>query len=186
MSTGTGVRALFRPFQAWRARPTQEVLDALHAHAGLMISSAVRVLGCLSDAEDVAQDVAEKLLRSPPGEVRHWPAYLKTLAVNKAIDRLRGKRQAVETELISDSPDPEQHAMERQRARALREAIAGLSERDAALFSLAHFADLSHNEIGHQLGMTANAVGVALHRVRQRLAERLRTRLDINESGDRS
>jgi DNA-directed RNA polymerase specialized sigma24 family protein len=69
-----------------------ELIQALDAHAGLVIASAARVLGNLADAEDVAQDIAEKLLKACPTRIRNWPAFLRTLAVNRAVDRLRGRK----------------------------------------------------------------------------------------------
>ncbi|MDJ0919111.1 MAG: hypothetical protein QNJ05_15235 [Woeseiaceae bacterium] len=52
-----------------RAARRAELIEALNAHAGIMIATAIRVLGSLHDAEDVAQDIAERLLRSPPSSI---------------------------------------------------------------------------------------------------------------------
>ena len=168
----------------WRSQSTarrKELVEALNAHAGLMIATAVRVLGSLHDAEDVAQDIAEKLLRSPPSSIQSWPAYLKTLSVNRAIDRLRKRRRTTGTDDIAGSSTPESELEASERARALRDAVAALKHRDATLFSLYYLADLSQSEIGRQLDMTESAVGVALHRIRQRLGDRLRTQFKLGE-----
>ena len=170
-------------FSLWRshkhtARP--ELITALGAHAGLMIASAVRVLGSLHDAEDIAQDIAERLLRSPPIDIRNWPAYLRTMAVNGALDRLRKRRSTEGVEDIVDDSTPESLFEATERGAALRGAIATLSNKDALLFSLYYLEELSQAEIGEQLDMTENAVAVALHRVRQRLCNDLRDRLQIN------
>ncbi|MEM1176255.1 MAG: sigma-70 family RNA polymerase sigma factor [Pseudomonadota bacterium] len=157
------------------------MIDALNAHAGLMIATAIRVLGSLHDAEDVAQDIAEKLLRSPPVAIQNWPAYLKTLSVNRAIDRLRKRRPIEGTDDISGGSTPEAEAEADERARALRDAVASLKQRDATLFSLYYLADLGQAEIGRQLDMTESAVGVALHRIRQRLSDQLRAQLQLGE-----
>ncbi|MEM7708496.1 MAG: sigma-70 family RNA polymerase sigma factor [Pseudomonadota bacterium] len=157
----------------------QELIEALSAHAGLMISAAARVLGDVAEAEDVAQDIAEKLLRKRPAEVRSWPALLKKMAVNRAIDQLRRRRDPSQLPVDLTLPEePDEQLVQRQRAEALRTAVAGLSERDATLFSLQCFADLDQAEIGRELGMNANAVGVALHRLRKRLSEDLSQLLD--------
>ena len=174
--SGRGLRALGKARRASR----NELVEALRTHAGLILGSAIRVLGTLPDAEDVAQDIAERLLRSPPATVRNWPAYLKTLAVNGAIDRLRRRRPSTDADNIAAATTPESELEASERALALREALAALSQREAALFSLYYLADLSQAEIGRQLDMTGNAVGVALHRVRRRLSDVLRTRLDID------
>lgn len=162
-----------------RARPdNEEALEALQAHARLVIQSAARVLGNISEAEDVAQDLAERLLRSPPREVRHWPALLKTMAVNASIDRLRRRREEhVEHEPVTDQGPPEAFAQADQ-ARVLRKALAQLSARDAALYSFYYLADLKQADIARQLSMTPSAVGVALHRVRQRLTGLVRAQLN--------
>jgi DNA-directed RNA polymerase specialized sigma24 family protein len=83
------------------------LVDALDAHAGLILRSAAQVLGSLDDAQDVAQDIAEKLLRAPPTAVRSWPAFLKTMSINAALDRLRRRkhRQDFEPPQSIDSPD---------------------------------------------------------------------------------
>ena len=166
----------------FRADDRADLVRALHAHAGLIISSAARVSGNLADAEDIAQDIAEKLLRSPPAGVRSWPAYLKTMAVNKAVDQLRRRKDwAVEVEppgVVADSESVLYHA---QRADILRRAIAKLPERDGQIFALHYLGDLPHSDIAAQMNMTANAVGVALHRIRARLAAGVRASLDLEE-----
>ncbi|MFK7956865.1 MAG: RNA polymerase sigma factor [Lysobacterales bacterium] len=152
----------------------RELVDALRAHAGLIISSATKVLGDVAEAQDVAQDIAETLLRRRPAEVQSWPALLKKMAVNRAIDRLRRRRDPATFPVETQPPEePDGRLLQRQRADALRAAVSSLNERDAKLFSLQCFADLDHTEIGLELGMSANAVGVALHRLRQRLSEEL-------------
>ncbi|MGW8367655.1 MAG: RNA polymerase sigma factor [Gammaproteobacteria bacterium] len=161
-----------------------ELLQALDAHAGLIIASAARVLGNLADAEDVAQDIAEKLLKQRPPRVENWPAYLRTLAVNRAIDRLRRRKDWPNLEQPEGSLDPEATLYREQRADILRRAIAGLSERDGRIFSLYYFGDLTHADIASQMNMTPNAVGVALHRVRARLTAEVSASLD-SAKGDR-
>jgi RNA polymerase sigma-70 factor (ECF subfamily) len=153
----------------------EETITALRVHAGLMITAAVRILGGMDDAQDAGQDIAERLPRLPPDNVRHWPAYLKTLTVNRALDILRRKRLSPPEEAPALNGEPDQVLQATQRADQLRAAIAELSERDAALFSMRFLADLSHREIGEQLEMSENAVGVALHRIRKRLATQVTT-----------
>lgn len=157
-----------------RKRPDNELVQALSAHAGLIIQTASRVTGSLAEAQDVAQDLAEKLLRRPPADVRSWPALLKTMAVNAAIDRTRRRRDAGMAPEPITHEGPDTALEQEEKAAALRQALNALSERDAQLFSFYYFADLSHADIARQLDMKTNAVTVALHRVRQRLGEILK------------
>jgi len=161
-----------------------ELIRALDAHAGLIVASAARVLGNLADAEDVAQDVAEKLLKSRPPRIQNWPAYLRTVAVNKAVDRLRRRKDWTRLEPQEGGVDPETAVYDEQRADILRRAIARLPQRDGRIFSLYYFGDLSHGDIALQMNMTANAVGVALHRVRARLASEISASLGPAEGED--
>lgn len=169
-----------------RSGARESAVDALHAHVGLVISAAGRVTGNIADAEDIAQDIAEKLLRSPPDAVRSWPALLKTMAVNAAVDKVRRRRDWSELPEPDAVPTPEAELLDAQRALALRAALAALPDRDGVLFSLHYFADLSQVEIAEQLDMSANAVGVAIHRLRKRLVADVRQRLDITPEGGRS
>jgi len=163
-----------------------ELVQALDTHAGLIIQSAARVLGSVDEGRDVAQDLAEKLLRTPPADVRSWPAMLRTLAVNAAIDRLRRRRETAELPETADHDSPEVFVGRAEKAAALRDALSRLSDRDATLFSLHYLADLPQADIGRQLDMSVNAVGVALHRVRQRLAALLDPSLKPETAGDAS
>ena len=66
-------------------------------------------------------------------------------------------------------PARTQEAEASELAERLRAALPYLSEDQAAVFCLSCLENLSYQEIGERLGMTANAVGVLLHRGRQRL-----------------
>lgn len=175
-----------RPFRRIGISGTQEdiraeLVDALDAHAGLIIRSAARVLGDIHGAEDIAQDIAEKLLRSPPADIRSWPAFLKTMAVNGALDRLRHRKNWADFSPPHTNDEPETALYNEQRAEVLRRAIARLPQRDGQLFALYYFGDLTHADIGRRMNMTANAVGVSLHRLRGRLTADVRTLLGLVE-----
>ncbi len=188
MAKPTEASRMYKRFAIWRNSSSQqktELLSAIQAHTGPILSCAGRVLGNVADAEDVAQDIVESLLRSPPLEVRHWPAFLKTMACNRAIDKLRKRKKfsQADTDLCADDSRPEETVEQAERARALRAAIANLNLHNANLFSLCYFADLSHANIASQLDMQENAVTVALHRVRKQLADDIRRQLGQTDSG---
>ena len=179
---------MYKHFAIWRDSSSQhkaELLNALQAHTGLILSCAGRVLGNMADAEDVAQDMVESLLKSPPTEIKHWPAFLKTMACNRAIDKLRKRKKQLEPDGDFPSADslPDETVEQAQRAAALRTAIGNLSSHHANLFSLCYFADLSHASIAAQLQMQENAVSVALHRIRKQLADDIRQQLGQTDSG---
>jgi RNA polymerase sigma factor (sigma-70 family) len=55
----------------------------------------------------------------------------------------------------------------------LREALSKLPDRQAEVFYLHALCGWSHRELGERMRMTENAVGVTIHRARQRLRELL-------------
>jgi RNA polymerase sigma-70 factor (ECF subfamily) len=164
-----------------RKRPDAELVEALSTHAGLVLKTAARVTGSFAEAQDIAQDLAEKLLRRPPRDVRSWPALLKTMAVNASIDRTRRRRETGEAPEPVTHEGPDMVLEQEERADALRRALDQLSRRDAQLFSMVYFADLSHADIGRQLDLKPNAVAVALHRIRQRLTRTVENEFNINQ-----
>jgi RNA polymerase sigma-70 factor (ECF subfamily) len=71
------------------------------------------------------------------------------------------------------SSRPDAAAVATEAAAALRHALARLPRREAEVFSLRYFADLSNPEIAEALALTTGAVAVALHKARARLQEAL-------------
>ena len=142
-------------------------------HGPLVFGTAWRILGHTADAEDVTQDVFlqayETALRQP---VRCWPALLRRLAACRALDRLRLRKSPIpldDVALTADEPEPEETVIAAELAERLREALAGLPRQEAAVFALRYFEDLSYQQIGDALNITAGAVGTALFKARARL-----------------
>ena len=152
----------------------------VRTHTPLAFDVAWRLLGHAADTEDVVQEVlldAFRLRSRQP--VGQWGALVRNLATRRAIDRLRKRRTAtlvsLETfEVIApESEQPEFVAAERELAERLRWAIAELSDREASVFSLHYFGEMANGEIARTLRISADAVGVALHKARKRLKELL-------------
>ena len=151
-------------------------------HGGLVWATAFRLVGNGEDAADCFQETfleAVKISRREP--VVDWSALLRHLATVRAIDLLRvrcrhrGRMDATAGSdgAISREPSPAQEAEAGELAVRLRAALPHLSQDQAAVFCLSCLENLSYQEIGERLGMTANAVGVILHRARHRLRELL-------------
>lgn len=132
---------------------------------------AFRILGSEHDAEDVTQDVfCEALDVAQSREFCDWPGLLRRMAALRAIDHLRRRRSTVVIDV--DPPvdvDPSNEAIARELARRLREAIAQLSDQQAAVFSLAYFEGLSRHDIAESLGIAPASVSTALYKARQKL-----------------
>jgi RNA polymerase sigma-70 factor (ECF subfamily) len=139
----------------------------------MVFQTAFRVLGNAADAEDVAQEVfLEVVSRVSVGKVQNWGAYLRRLAVFRALDRRRQRGGEVPLEadrLLAATLSPHDEAVRRELAESLRSLIAGLPEREAAVFALKYFERLSNPEIAEVLGISTGAVAAAIHKVRAKL-----------------
>lgn len=132
-----------------------------------------RILGHAADVEDNVQETfleAYRIERSH--EVRHWQGLLRRLATLGALGRLRRRRADVslgETSPVDPGASPEEHAMRREVQERLRAAIAGLPQREGAVFSLRYFEGLSLTEIAETLRIKYPAAATALSRARSKL-----------------
>jgi RNA polymerase sigma-70 factor, ECF subfamily len=147
-------------------------------YGGLVWATAYRLVGNSEDAADCFQETFLEAVKTSRREVvRDWSALLRHLATVRAIDLLRVRcRHHDRTGAITGSsmaisrePSPVQEAEAGELAERLRAALVHLSQDQAAVFCLSCLENLSYQEIGERLGVTANAVGVLLHRARQRL-----------------
>jgi RNA polymerase sigma-70 factor (ECF subfamily) len=142
-------------------------------HGPLVFGTAWRILGHVADTEDVVQEVflqAYKLRAVQP--IRHWAAWLRRLAACRALDRLRQRKAVVSLDglgLTCSADGPEATAIGRELAERLREAVSQLPEREATVFCLRYFDDLSYQRIAETLDITPGAVATALHKARVKL-----------------
>ncbi|HET6431629.1 sigma-70 family RNA polymerase sigma factor [Dyella sp.] len=144
-----------------------------------VFQAAYRVLGQASQAEDLQQDVFLRVLERPTEAVESWPAYLTTLTVRMAIDRLRkaGRWRRLVPTWRATAPaafdSTEQSAIEHERARQLRDALGRLKPREAECFTLRHVQGMEIAAIAAATGMSSNHVSVCLHRASRALEARL-------------
>ncbi len=161
-------------------------------YGGLVWATACRLVGNGADASDCFQETfleAVRISRKEP--VRDWSALLRHLATARSLDLLRVRcRQRDRTDATTDpdatvsrESDPGQEAEAGELAERLRAALAKLPAQQAEIFCLNCVDQLSYREIGERLKLTTNAVGVLLHRARQRLRELL-ARVDATTNED--
>ena len=147
----------------------------------MVFATVYRILGNRDDANDAYQEVFLKLLKArkltiPTEQDGQWGAYLRVTASRCAIDFLHRRPRWVlaEGDLLENLPapsggNPHDLADRNQQAELMRRALASVPERDALIFSLRHFEDLTYEEIARQEKLTISAVGVILHRTVHRL-----------------
>jgi RNA polymerase sigma-70 factor (ECF subfamily) len=102
------------------------------------------------------------------------------MAARRALDLLRKRRPALP--IAPDMPAPrascpDAAAVAAERVSLVRQALTRLPPREAEVFSLRYFGDLSNPDIAELLGTSVGAVALALHKARARL----QAILDANE-----
>jgi RNA polymerase sigma-70 factor (ECF subfamily) len=145
----------------------------VRTHGPTVFGLAWRILGHAADAEDVTQDVflqAHQLQRTQP--VRCWPAFLRRLTACRALDRLRRRRPTVPLDglaLYSTEDEPDAALLGQELAQRLRSSVAELPPREASVFCLRYFEELTYQQIAEALQIQVGAVAAALHKARARL-----------------
>ena len=158
--------------------------NAYRDHAARVRASAMRVLKDQGRAEDVAQEVFERLWRNPerydPGRGGLGP-YLQLVARSRALDAWRAEGAATRaadrlgTLAIHDhAPDgdqPDAVAQRRDMARRLLAAVRRLptSQREAVL--LAYWGGMSSSEIAERMGVPLGTAKSRLRLAHEKLRE---------------
>jgi RNA polymerase sigma-70 factor (ECF subfamily) len=148
------------------------------------------------DPSDVVQEAQLEAFRRLPDYLRRRPMGLRLWLRKTACERLEmarrfhlgaarraaGREAALPEEsslqlarrLLAPGPTPSQQAAGRERARRVREAVAGLPEADREVLVLRNLEELSNAEVAELLGIDPAAAsrryGRALLRLREVLA----------------
>ena len=150
-----------------------------------------RLLGDRADVEECFQETfLAGLVLSRRESVQSWSAVLCSLATARGLDRLRQRYRARRHASQPDGPaDPRYHclaevastdagpvaqAIATELSERLRQSLTQRPEKQAEMFTLHALSGWSHRQLGERMNMTENAVGVTLHRARERLRELLR------------
>jgi len=159
--------------------------NAYRDHAARVRASAMRVLKDSGRAEDVAQEVFERLWRDPE---RYDPRrgdlgpYLQLVARSRALDAWRAEGAAaraadrlgaltIRDHAAEEELRPDAAAERRDMARRLLEAVRRLpaSQREAIL--LAHWGGMSSSEIAERMGVPLGTAKSRLRLAHEKLRE---------------
>lgn len=131
------------------------------------------VLRNVHDAEDVAQDVFLKLLRSGTWRsIRDEKAFIARAAWRAAVDRLRvNVPVALEDEMPAAQPGPEAATVAADWQRAIHALIDSLPEELRQPLALS--AEMNSREIAAVMSLPEGTVRTRLMRARQRIREKM-------------
>ena len=129
---------------------------------------AYRVVADQGEAEDVAQDVFIAFYRSHPADASYAAPWLHRAAAHTALNVVRSRtrraareeRDAAGREAIGD---PEDAALQRERAAEVRSALARMPRGAAELLAL-RYSGLSYAEVAAATGTKIDQVGTRLRR----------------------
>jgi RNA polymerase sigma-70 factor, ECF subfamily len=147
-------------------------------HVGIVQRTVHRLVGNHADAWDCIQETFLEAVKIDRREtVRNWPALLQHLATARSLDLLRRRcRQRSrcnsdleQVEAASREPNPSVSAESSELADRLRAAVGQLPRRQAQVFCLTCFEQMTSEEIAERLGVSPTAVRMLLSRARRRL-----------------
>ena len=135
-------------------------------HQRQVYRTCYRLVGNHEDAADVTQDAFLRAFRALPRFRRDasFSTWLHRIAVNAALNHFHARGARFESlEAVGDVRDPRGIAADaiverRQRARALRSALARLPKRQRMTLVLRVYGELSHEEIARALGRSVGTV----------------------------
>ncbi len=163
--------------------------DPFLAHRRLLFATAYRMLGTVTDAEDVLQDAWLKWNDTDRAAVDHPKAYLVRTVTNLALNRLTSARATRESyvgpwlpEPVLTSPDiAEDTALADTVSTAMLVVLETLTPIERAVFLLREVFGYSHAEIATALERPEPTVRQIAHRAKNHVRSR-RPRFDTDKA----
>src|SRR5215203_3604732 len=181
---GGGPLSDFVPQSDWA-----EATRVFNEHRELLIGVAYRVLGRVSDAEDVVQDAWLRWVNARPSEVANPQAFLVRVTTRLAIDQLRRVKTRHESyvgpwlpePLLTDHDVTENAELAESVSMAMLIVLETLSALERAVFVLREAFGMPYAEIAEILDRSEPAVRQLARRARDHVRER-RPRFDTDQA----
>ena len=134
----------------------------------LMFRLACSILGHSDEAEDMMQDIAERILRRQTRDIGNIDAFITRSVRNACIDRIRRRRDT--TPNIPDVPDEKNPDRWNER-QLIHKAMARLPEKQRTVLHLKDIEGYSTKEVAEILETDEANVRTILSRSRKALRE---------------
>ncbi len=161
----------------------------MHNYQDMVFSTAVRLLGNPSEAEDISQEVFLRAYQHF-ADLQASPTaggWLKTVARNLSLNHLtryrarwrlfsdlRPEDQTEDLAAAIPAPDTHQQTLDAaDQRRVLEEALRKLPTQQRVPLVLYHFENLSYEQIADQLKVSLGKVKTDIHRGREALRRKL-------------
>lgn len=156
-------------------------------YQGSITRFAFRFVGSQARAEELAQDIFVKLYKSardwrPTAQVK---TFLFRVAANHCLNEVRrGEYRVSRRGSDDDESEPREDALPggdtpddalagKELERAVREALAQMSDRERAAFSMCRFEGMAYREIAEALSASEAAVKSLIHRATLTVARKV-------------
>ncbi len=148
---------------------------------------ALRITGSVHEAEDVVQEVLEKIWKTPAEQteaVQNWEAWCMTLTRNSSLDKARSQnlRRTAPLDGLAERANgttSQAHTVEnRDLADQVKQMMQALPEKQRLVMHLRDLEELSYEEIAEVLSISLDQVKVNLHRARKAIREQLTATLN--------
>jgi RNA polymerase sigma-70 factor, ECF subfamily len=158
-------------------------------HAGRVYNLACRLTGCLSEGEDLMQDVFVQVFRKLDGfkgesAVGTW---IYRLATNQCLDYLRGreaKARKLNDPIENEATLPVHVARPMKADRLdLERAIGRLAPGYRAAFVLHDVEGFEHQEVAEMLGIAEGTSKSQVHKARAKIREYLSAAAPVEAAG---
>lgn len=168
---------------------TEARSDIFASTRPLLFSIAYRMLGSVTDAEDLVQDAFVRWLEAPEAEVRAPRAYLATIVTRLAINQLQSARSRRETYVGPWLPEPlvTEHAPDPSEPIELAESLSmaflmmleRLSPTERAVLLLHDVFDFDYSEVARIIDKSEVNCRQLLTRAKKHIGEP-RARFDVD------
>jgi RNA polymerase sigma-70 factor, ECF subfamily len=157
------------------------VTAEFEAHRAYLFSIAYRLLGTVSDAEDMVQETYLRWRQAPDEHIRSTRAYLAAIVVHLCMDQLRSARAKREVYVGPWLPEPlvtsdradltDSAIMRESLSFAFLLMLEKLAPLERAVFVLREVFDFDYSEIAQIVEKSEANCRQVFHRARQRMHE---------------
>jgi RNA polymerase sigma-70 factor (ECF subfamily) len=151
-----------------------DALTEVWEHHGEAVRRFARHLsGDASLADDLTQEAFVRLwTTTSPIRTETVRAYLFTIVRNlhRRAHRRGRRMEPIRDDVVDETARPDERAAEREEGRRLARALADLDEDDRTALLMRVDGEVSYDDIGLALGISAGAARVRVHRARRRLS----------------
>jgi RNA polymerase sigma factor (sigma-70 family) len=145
---------------------------------------ALRITGNTHEAEDVVQEVLEKVWKTESSQseiVKNWEAWCMTLTRNRSLDKNRSansrRTDSIEgqNEWQGSTDNLHQNTENQDLAAQIRRFMQDLPEKQRMVMHLRDIEEHSYEEIMEVMQIPMEQVKVNLHRARKAIREKMMT-----------